>query len=140
MADNPSLDDNAAVGAEERTAAEYSAASTERRMTTVPAPRPRRHRTGSPHRSLHLVEEALGAALIADASQHDLEFVVVADETRTCAPAIADRTQSDLEFVIIPAHACCSDRLMWLESKRRLKNRDFCLLTPHRFDRRHPES
>jgi hypothetical protein len=62
MTDEASLHDDAAVGAEERTAAECGAASAERRMTTPPAPRLRRYRTGSPHRLLHLVEEALGTA------------------------------------------------------------------------------
>jgi hypothetical protein len=72
--------------------------------------------TGFPHGAQHLADEALAAASIADASQQDLELVIVA------------------------VHGRPPGRFEWPVPKKGLKNRAFCLRVALLPDRRHAGS
>jgi len=72
--------------------------------------------TGFPDGAQHLVEEALVAASIADASQQDLELVIVA------------------------VHGRPPGRFEWPVPKSGLKKRAFCLRVALLPDRRHAGS
>ena len=115
MLDHPRLDDDAALGGEESAAAEHGPAAPERRSAVPrgpPAPGGRTFMTGFPHGAQHLVDEALAAASIADASQQDLELVIVV------------------------VHGHPPGRFEWPVPKRGLKDRAFCLRVAPLPDRR----
>jgi hypothetical protein len=113
------LTTDAALVAEEPAAAECSPAAPERRSAVPPATtRPGQQSvvTGLPGGTQNLVDEALAAALIADASHQDFEFVIVA------------------------VHARYPRYLGSLVPKRGLKMRAFCLRVALCPDRRPAES
>jgi hypothetical protein len=116
MADDASLDDDAAFGGEQTAAAKRGTAAPERRVAVRSAPSPSGRRTGFPHGTQHLAGEALAATLIADASQQDFELVVVA------------------------AHTCSPRYFEPLVPKRGLNKRAFCSRVALLPDRRHAES
>jgi hypothetical protein len=119
LAVHPGLDDYATVGGEQTAAAECGPASPERRTTAPRTTPPSGRRTWFdarlPRGAQNLVDEALAAVSIADAPQHNLEFVVVA------------------------AHGV-SGISVWLVPKRALKNRAFCLRVALPTDRLPAES
>ena len=76
------LHDGTAMAGKEPAAAECGAASAERRVAIPRGPpaarRIRAVMTGFPGRTQHLVDEAPAAAMVADASQPNIEFVIAA--------------------------------------------------------------
>jgi hypothetical protein len=82
MADHTGLHDDATVTRKEPAAAERSAASPKRRVSVPREPpatgRIRAAIAGFPGRTQYLVDKALAAATIADASQSNIEIIITA--------------------------------------------------------------